>query len=419
MYKVKLDGKYLYHPWDGKLTLADGTLTQELNKNGVFDFSIPLAHPLAGGILRRKSVVEVIRFHKNRAEETVYRGCCMNDTVNTGLELKVETDGDLVFLQDSVIRPYGLSHDVKRTPAEQFAWLVGQHNAQMEDFKRFTVGTVNVPGAEEERRETAYSTTREAVDRLVEECGGYVRTRTVGGTHYIDYISGYGSQPGQEVRQGKNVIDVTKYVKTDEMATRVIPVGSVTNNEPPLTVKSVNGGLDYIQDEEAVADFGIITKVVEFSDISEPSRLLQAGKDYLEGAKGAGLTVELGAVDLADAGYDAEAIRVGDMVPCTAPAYGINLQMQVSKRTTDLLHPDRSRITLGASLQTLTRKQLSDSAGILPLVRRAVSVAGSASDQADEAAVGVRDLREQVENIQTGMPSYGSITNLEIDNICG
>ena len=82
MYKVKLDGKYLYHPWDGKLTLADGTLTQELNKNGVFDFSIPLAHPLAGGILRRKSVVEVIRFHKNRAEETVYRGCCMNDTVN-------------------------------------------------------------------------------------------------------------------------------------------------------------------------------------------------------------------------------------------------------------------------------------------------------------------------------------------------
>ena len=107
------------------------------------------------------------------------------------------------------------------------------------------------------------------------------------------------------------------------------------------------------------------------------------------------------------------------MVPCTAPAYGINLQMQVSKRTTDLLHPDRSRITLGASLQTLTRKQLSDSAGVLPLVRRAVSVAGSASDQADEAAVGVRDLREQVENIQTGMPFYGSITNLEIDNICG
>ncbi len=418
MYKVKLDGKYIYHPWDRDLPLLEGMLTQELNKNGVFDFSIPLTHPLAGDILRRKSMVEVVRFHKGRAEETVYRGCCMGDTVNTGLEFKVETDGDLVFLQDSVIRPYGLSHDVKRTPAEQFAWLVGQHNAQMEDFKRFTVGTVNVLGASEERRETAYSTTREAVDRLIEGCGGYVRTRTVGETHYIDYISGYVGQPGQEVRQGKNVLDVTKYVKTDEMATRVIPVGSMTNNEPPLTVKSVNGGLDYIQDDGAVADFGIITKVVEFPDISEPSRLLQAGREYLEGAKGAGLTVELGAVDLADAGYDIEAIRVGDMIPCIAPSYGISLQMQVSKRTTDLLHPERSRVTLGASLQTLTKKQLSDSAGIFPMVRRALGVAGSASDQADEAAVGVRDLREQVENLQVGMPTYGSITNLEIDNIC-
>lgn len=203
MYKVKLDGKYIYHPWDRDLPLLEGMLTQELNKNGVFDFSIPLTHPLAGDILRRKSMVEVVRFHKGRAEETVYRGCCMGDTVNTGLEFKVETDGDLVFLQDSVIRPYGLSHDVKRTPAEQFAWLVGQHNAQMEDFKRFTVGTVNVLGASEERRETAYSTTREVVDRLIEGCGGYVRTRTVGETHYIDYISGYVGSQGRKCGRGR------------------------------------------------------------------------------------------------------------------------------------------------------------------------------------------------------------------------
>ena len=62
MYKVKLDGRYLYHPWDAGLSITAGKLTQELNKNGIFDFSIPFTHPLAGSILRRKSVVEVIRF---------------------------------------------------------------------------------------------------------------------------------------------------------------------------------------------------------------------------------------------------------------------------------------------------------------------------------------------------------------------
>ena len=41
MYKVKLDGRYLYHPWDAGLSITAGKLTQELNKNGIFDFSIP------------------------------------------------------------------------------------------------------------------------------------------------------------------------------------------------------------------------------------------------------------------------------------------------------------------------------------------------------------------------------------------
>ena len=420
MYKVKLDGKYLYHPWDKSLPLSDGKLTQELNKNGTFDFAIPFTHPLAASIQRRKSIVEVVRFGKDKPDEVIYRGCCMNDTGNTGLELEVETDGDLVFLQDSIIRPYD---DVTTTPGEHFRWLlngVDKHNDQVDGFKRFTVGTVNVTGVSEKRKETAYSTTREAVDKLIEGYGGYIRTRTVGDVHYIDYLSSYGEVSGQEIRQGQNIIDITKYVRTDELATRIIPIGGPDNDGYPTTIKNAqgSGGLDYIQDDNAIAEFGIITKVVEFSDILNQNELLAAGQEYLETVKGANLTVELTAVDLADAGYDIDTIDVGDLIPCVAHTYGINAQMQVSRKVTDILKPGNSKVTLGFTIQTLTQKQLNENAAILPMVRQAVSTAGDAAGNASQAVDGVQDLQKQVDNIQAGVPSYGAITNLEIDSIC-
>jgi len=406
MYKVKLDGKYLYHPWDKSLSLKSGKLTQELNKNGMFDFSIPFIHPLASAIQRRKSIVEVVRFNRQGSEETIYRGCCMNDTGNTGLELEVETDGDLVFLQDSIARPFDhIADNISSTPGEHFNWLVAGHNAQVDAFKRFTVGVVNISGTSEKRKETAYTTTRESVDALVEKYGGYIRTRTAGDVHYIDYLSSYGTVSAQDIRQGKNIIDITKYVKTDDLATRIIPIGVTSNDALPLTVKPVNNNIDYIQDDVAVEEFGIITRVVEFLDIQDPSQLLAESRKYLEAVKGANLTVELTAVDLADAGYDIDAIDIGDMVPCDAPTYRISAQMQVSKKVTDILNPANSRITLGASIQTLTQKQLNDSAGILPMVQQAVNTAGNAAGSAAQAVSSVQNVQQQVDTLRTEIPT--------------
>lgn len=406
MYKVKLDGKYLFHPWDKGLMLPEGKLTQELNKNGMFDFSIPFTHPLVSSIQRRKSIIEVVRFNRQGPEEIIYRGCCMNDTGNTRLELEVETDGDLVFLQDSVIRPFDhIAGDRSSTPGEHFQWLVSEHNAQVDDFKCFAVGTVNISGASEKRKETAYMTTRESIDALVEKYGGYVRTRTVGNVHYIDYLSSYDTVSGQDIRQSKNIIDITKYVKTDDLATRVIPIGVTSNDALPLTIKSVNNNVDYIQDDIAVGEFGIITKVVEFSDIQSSAQLLEESRKHLEAVKGANLTVELTAVDLADAGYDIDTIDVGDMVPCVAPAYRISAQMQVSKKVTDILKPANSRITLGATIQTLTQKQLNDNTGIIPMVRQAVSTAGNAAGSAAQAVSEVQDIQQQIEILRAEIPA--------------
>ena len=401
MYKVKLDGKYLYHPWDKDLTIAEGKLTQELGKNGSFDFSISYTHPLAGAIQRRRSIVEVIRFSTSGTEETLYRGCCMNDTGNKGFELEVQTEGDLVFLSDSIVRPYGTVDTINRTPAEQFSWLISTHNAQVDDFKRFSVRSVNVQGESKRWSQTGYNSVREGVDGLIGEYGGYIRTQTVGDVTYIDWIASCDDISGQDIRQGSNIIDITKHIKTDDLATRIIPVGKDSNDGLPLTIKDENGGIDYIQDDAAVQEFGVITKVVEFSDITDKRKLKEAGEKYLETVKGALYTVELTAVDLSDAGIDIDSIDIGDMVLCEAPAYGISAVMQITKKATDILKPANCKVTLGTSMLTYTQTQAKNAAAFAPMVKTAV-----------------KNMQEQVDGIRQEIPSYSRITNIEIDEIC-
>ena len=41
MYKITLDGSYLYHPWIRGRCITEGALTQEVNKNGSEE---PLLH---------------------------------------------------------------------------------------------------------------------------------------------------------------------------------------------------------------------------------------------------------------------------------------------------------------------------------------------------------------------------------------
>lgn len=106
MYKITLDGSYLYHPWIRGRCITEGALTQEVNKNGSCDVSIVLDHPLAASVLRRKSMLEVIRFDLTGSEKTIYRGVVMNTVEDRDLEMEIQTEGDLVFFQDSIIRPF-------------------------------------------------------------------------------------------------------------------------------------------------------------------------------------------------------------------------------------------------------------------------------------------------------------------------
>ena len=76
-------------------------LTQEVNKNGSCGCPDRPDHPLAASVLRRKSMLEVVRSRPDgQVTKTIYRGVIVMITVeDRNIEMEIQTEGDLVFFQ--------------------------------------------------------------------------------------------------------------------------------------------------------------------------------------------------------------------------------------------------------------------------------------------------------------------------------
>ena len=74
MYKVKMDNRYIYHPWDKILQINDPKLETELNKNGSFTFSVYPDNPFYNSFTEFKTRIKVISFDEKNNEKEIF--CC-------------------------------------------------------------------------------------------------------------------------------------------------------------------------------------------------------------------------------------------------------------------------------------------------------------------------------------------------------
>ena len=262
-------------------------------------------------------------------------------------------NGELSFLLDSIQRPYNF----QGTPNDLFRQFINVHNSQVEDAKKFVIRDVNVPDNNNyiNRENSNYSNTWNAVnDKLIKLNGGYIKTGPLyNGKRFIDYRSEYTHLNTQIIQFGENLLDITQYVKAEDIKTAIIPLG-----KDKLTIESVNSGKDYIFDETAVALFGWIWDKIEFSDVAIAQNLLTKGQDYLSSVINERITIDLSAVDLRNLNCDIEKFKVGDWVRVISIPHKLDRYFLVSKLTLNLDNPKSSKLTLGETFSTLTQKNV-------------------------------------------------------------
>ena len=272
MYQISCDG-YILHDvrLDKKYRVFNPKCELEVNTAGKLTFKIAPTHPYYDKINKLSSVIQL-----TQDGEWVFSGRVLNDEADFHNVKHVECEGELCYLGDSN-QHTAEYHDI--SVSDYFTALITKHNSQVEAKKRFTVGTVNVtdPNDSLYRFSNYESTLATIKDKLISRLGGYVRTRHYNGTTYIDYVSSYGNVNNQEINFGKNLLDLKKYVKGEDIATAIIPLGaamydSETGTETRLTIESVNSGVDYVYDADAVNVFGWILDgmMLQLRQISKP-----------------------------------------------------------------------------------------------------------------------------------------------------
>lgn len=391
MYRVYCDGLLIYNSKLDSLKIFSPSVELEVNKTGSFDFTLYPDHPYYSQIRKMRSIVTVYQDNY-----LLFRGRVLDEEIGFHNERRVTCEGELAFLLDSIQRPY----DYTGTIEGFLNLLIDSHNAQVEEAKWFTVGNVTVtdPNDYIVRSNIEYTPIWDELQKkLIDLLGGYIVVRHEGYINYLDYLQDFTLLSPQKIRFGRNLLDMKRIVKGEDIATALIPLGAKLKDEEDkdtderLTIASVNNGVDYIVDNSAATQYGLIVKTQVWDDVTIASNLLEKGRAYLSGIVKLSESVELTAADLATVDTSFSSFHLGTYVDVVSVPHGIDQNFLVRKLSVNLLDPASNKLTLGGLFSGLSG-----------------SLKGLTDAQAEiirDVAEGVRTASEAIYNVERNLES--------------
>lgn len=360
MYTIHVDGKLLYQTGaeDEAQIALNVKPSLDIESAGSLSFVLPPGNSQYDAIQRMKSVITM-----HQDGRMIFRGRVTESERDIFNQKDVYCEGDLSFLLDSLWEEQTVTGNAQ----DLFRQMIANHNAQVEPEKQFTVGVITAVDAdtayeaETQNQEgiRRFSDTSTMIDeRLLGVYGGYLRTRTEGGITYIDWLSDFGEESGQAICFGVNLLDLKDKMDAGDVFTCLIPlgyseIGEDGTYEDPVNIRSVNNGLEYIQDDEAVAKYGRIWRSKTWGNTKDPAQLLNKGWEYMKtGAEMRTLTLK--AVDMHFIRGDISMLRIGTRVEIESQPHEISLNMVLSKMEPDPDNPENSTYTFGVKPRTLS-----------------------------------------------------------------
>lgn len=369
--KVYADSDLVYDNRLEDRPLLSLKVTNNIKKSGVAEFIMPPEHPFYNRFVAHRTVVTVYR-----DDVLLFRGRTLTPADDFYNRRTITCEGERGFLRDGTMRPYMYQDG----PAAIFADVIGLYNAQVEEFKQFVVGEVTVTDpnnyirVESDKAEQIADT----VDKLVERVGGYiVFTTNAEGQRVINWLAELGYRSSQVIEFGENLLDYARSDSDEDLATVVIPYGAkvetlvekvdeatgeVTTEtvSQRVTIESVNDGQDFLQDYDAVALRGVISRPVYWDDVTEPANLLAKAQQWLATHRLVITTLDLTALDLSDLDQNIDSFMEGDTIRVRSKPHGLDEDFLLFERVYDLLGGGGDKVALGKDLATLTG---SDAAG--------------------------------------------------------
>ena len=202
---------------------------------------------------------------------------------------------------------------------------------------------------------------------LVDVYGGYLVTRhetihypffpgLYKRARYLDYVQDATERNVQGITFGTNLLDLTSYVKAEDIVTRVIAIGKKKSGW--FLWETTNTLTATANDTTAQQLYGIITRYLVLDGTSNTQQSLQDEADMELGKHlrlADGITVK--AVDLKDAGVDVDRIAFGKLTHIVSAPHGIDVWINCNKLVEPLDKPAKKEFTFGKKFSSISDLQ--------------------------------------------------------------
>ena len=400
MYQLKYKNYILYDPRlaDEKLIVRDPSVKLAVSKAGEMSFTVDAEHPYLSNLRRMSGLVELLD-----GTFPIYRGRITSDIKDFYGAHKIETEGIMAVLNDSIIPPFNFPEDFTEDASYKaaaasgnvveffFRWILSQHNAQVTAEQQIKPGVVTVsdPNNYIARSSEEYATAMTTIsDKLFKSAlGGNLLIRYENDGNYLDYYAALPLTNTQTVKFAENLLDLSSETDGADIYTAILPEGKdglTIGNLPDgdLTDDLVKSG-KIIYSKSGVATYGRITRHIKWDDVTVDTNLRAKAKAALaDNGLSMPETITCKAVDL---GWQEgiQHFRVGRMTALVSTPHGYSASYPLMELSPDILDPGNTQITLGATRRTFTGSQI------------------DAVRKAEESAGQVRtDLNKKIEDIE-------------------
>lgn len=420
MYQLKYKD-YILHDMrlaDEKLIIRDPSVKLAVSKAGEMSFTVDAEHPYLSNLRRMSGLVELLD-----GTFPIYRGRITTDTKDFYGAHKIETEGIMAVLNDSIIKPFSFPEDFKddddyKAAAASgnvvdffFRWILAQHNSQVSTEQQIKPGVCTVTDSNNyiTRSSSEYATAMSTIsDKLIKSAlGGYLLIRYEDDGNYLDYYAALPLTNTQSVEFAENLLDLSSETDGTNIYTAILPEGKdgltiEALSDGDLTDDLVKSGLT-IYSKSGVATYGRITRHVKWDDVTVAANLQAKAKAALaDNGLSMPETIKLTAVDL---GWqeDVQHFRVGRMTVLFSTTHGYSTSYPLLELSPDILDPGNTRITLGATQQTYTGAQIDTKR---ETDERIESTRQEISERVDESSSQViQATRQQITDLQQNINS--------------
>lgn len=334
--------------------ISGGKIVKAVNAVDSFTFTI---YPDNAGYDKLKPLTTSVTVTDDNTGKNVFIGRvlkCPDSMDEQGLICKsVTCEGRLGWLYDSV-QPYAEYKMVGvRTVLASF---ISKHNAQVGDDKHISVGQVTVTAENNYTYSVNWVSTMDAIsEQLVGKFGGEIQLRDQDGKVYIDYLEHIGHGTDTKIELAVNLKTISREIDETSVITRLYPLGAkLTDSEKRLTIGSVNGGKDYIEDSALVAKYGVISGTQTWDDVTQASILKTKATAFLKSANKAKKQYKITAVDLSTIDMNFEQFELGCWYRVVNPLMGIDEDLRIVGISIDLDNPQASQLTFGDQFKTFS-----------------------------------------------------------------